>query len=70
MYQRDLVSSSDVLSALQSEYGEVNLEIDDDALQNSILDHKIEMKDANLEMKILALREEIKQIAKKIKEKI
>lgn len=70
MYQRDLVSSSDVLSALQSEYGEGNLEIDDDALQNTILDHKIEIKDANLEKKILALREEIKLIAKKIKEKI
>ena len=48
----------------------INLEIEDDCLKETILDKKVFIKDDQLKTRFCNLREAIKEIAKKIKEKI
>ena len=70
MYERGLVDCEIVLNALQSGEGELNLEIEDDCLKETILDKKVFTKDDQLKTRFGNLREEIKEIARRIKEKI
>lgn len=70
MYDGRLVDAESVLQSLQSDNGNLQVDYESDCRKATILDKKIVVEDAKLQTKLLNLREKIKQIANKIKEKI
>lgn len=70
MYERGLVEVDDVLISLQSECGQLSIELDEETQKECVLDNKVELNDNKLKTRLFELRKEIKLIAKKIKEKI
>ncbi len=70
MYEGGLVDAEGVLNALQCDHGRLELDHEEDCPIRTILDKKIEIEDNQLKTTLSTLREEIKRIANKIKEKI
>ena len=70
MYESGLVDTKTILQALQSDKGKLELQLEEETKIDTIFDKKIELNDQKLILKMLSLKESIKQIARKIKEKI
>ncbi len=71
MYEGGLVDADEVLNALESDQGRLEIEYDKDCPRRTILDKTVEIQeDEKLKTTLSTLREEIKGIANKIKEKI
>ena len=69
MYERGLVSTKDVLEALQGRGGKLMINLDNECM-DTILDTKIEIENDAFKNRLYELRKEVKLIAEKLKEKI
>lgn len=72
MHERGLITTNDLLNAIQMEESEEDLElsIDDEEKEDNIFDKKVVNIEESLLKEYYPLEEKIKQIAKRIKEKI
>ena len=66
MYETGLVSTQDVLKALQSDVGEITLNVDEFAKEKVILDQKVTLKNDQLYQTMENLKEKIKNIIKEL----
>ncbi len=70
MYDGGLIDAEIVLDALQSDSGKLQVDYESDCRKATILDKRIALDSPALQTKLQSLREEVRQIANKIKEKI
>ncbi len=67
MYERDLVSVEEAMTAIQGSSGELLIEIEDSCEKATVLDRKVDINDINLKARLAELRDSLKQIAKNLR---
>ena len=72
MHERGLIATEELLSSLLMEETNetINIAIDELEREENVFDKKVEIQDENLVKEFYSLEEKVKQIAKRIKEKI
>lgn len=70
MFERNLIEFDDIISSLQSNFGDFELKLEDECKKETLFDQRVCIMDEKLMTRYSEVREKIKQIAKKLKEKI
>ena len=70
LMQKRVVSANQIMSALQADFGEIEMDFDSESIQDALLESHFQCKDENLANEYCLLRTQAKQIANKLKEKL